>query len=370
MSGGVDSSVAAAMLLQAGCQVIGVTMLLWRESDLADDSLPNDPPGGPAAVERARQVAAQLGITHHVVDLRKPFKAAVVDYLIAEYGRGRTPNPCLACNRHIKFGRLLGEAVGLGASALATGHYVRTDVRDGRWRLLRGRDRRKDQSYVLYMLGQSELARALFPLGEMTKGETRHQAAELGLVVAEQTESQEICFIADNDYRRFLRRWAPDQWRPGPILDLAGRHLGQHCGLASYTIGQRKGLGIAAPEPLYVIGIDSQRNAVIAGSARELGGRHAVAENVSYVSGEIPGAPFIAMAKIRYQAAEAEVQVDPTSPTTVDVLFANQQRDITPGQGIVFYAGEEVVGGGIVSASQPDSLVTARRAGCSAIIPD
>lgn len=341
MSGGVDSATAALLLLEQGYRVIGVHMQLWRE----DVTVPSP------AMERAQQVAGRLGIALHIVDLREHFRREVVDYVIAEYARGRTPNPCLACNRIIKFGYLLQEARRLGADALATGHYVRKGYWDGQWHLLRGVDRRKDQSYMLYMLGQAELAQLLFPLGELTKDDVRHIAQERGLPNADQPESQEICFIADNDYRRFLRAMAPNQFRPGPILDRAGRQIGQHHGLPFYTIGQRKGLGISAPEPLYVLALDVERNAIIAGPARELGRRHARVEHMSYVSGQVPAMPFLATAKIRYQALEAEVEVEPTGPYTAEVRFARKQRDITPGQGIVFYRDEEVLGGGIIASA-------------------
>jgi tRNA-specific 2-thiouridylase len=336
MSGGVDSSVAAGLLLRAGERVLGLSMALWSED------------GAPPAPQRARLAAETLGIPLQVLDLREAFRRQVVDYLIAEYGRGRTPNPCLVCNRNIKFGLLLEAARRLGAAGLATGHYARAVYRDGRWRLLRGMDRRKDQSYVLYMLGQTELAFVRFPLGEMTKNATRRLAAEWGLPASDAPESQEACFIADGDYRRFLRQHAPQLMRPGPILDTAGRQIGEHAGLAFYTIGQRKGLGITRPEPWYVVALDAARNAVIAGPARELGGDVAWAEDVSYIAGQTPAAPFTATAKIRYQAVEAEVEVIPRSATSAEVHFAHPQRDITPGQGIVFYAGEEVLGGGVI----------------------
>jgi tRNA-specific 2-thiouridylase len=339
MSGGVDSSVAAGLLLRAGYRVIGATMLLWSEG------------AAPPAVERAASAAAALGIPHHVVDLREAFRRDVVDYLIAEYGAGRTPNPCLACNRQIKFGRLLDAARALGGDRLATGHYVRKRWDAGCWRLLRGRDRRKDQSYVLHVLTQAQLAAAEFPLGEYSKEETRQMAEAWGLPAAGLAESQEICFIADDDYRRFLRQYAPELTRPGPILDRAGRLLGRHEGLAFYTIGQRKGLGLTTPEPFYVLDMDAGRDALIVGPARELGRRVALVEQVSYVSGETPAEPFRATAKIRYQAVEADCLTIPGAGTA-EVRFDLPQRDITPGQGLVWYAGEEVLGGGIIAGSR------------------
>jgi len=349
MSGGVDSSVAAMLLVEEGYRVLGVTMLLWAEAASCSPEGSNQP-GTPSTVERARAVARQIGIPLHVVDLREPFKRQVVDYLVDEYLRGRTPNPCLACNRTIKFGRLLGEARRLGGDVLATGHYVRTTHRDGRWYLMRGSDRQKDQSYALYMLGQDELAATRFPLGDLTKDEVRRIAAERNLPAAHQPESQEICFIEDDDYRRFLRQMVPERLTPGVILDTAGREIGRHKGLPFYTIGQRKGLGIAAREPLYVIALDVKRNAVIAGPKSELGQDITRVEQVSYISGLIPEGPFASTAKIRYKAVETEAIVTPIGPTTAEVQFAHALRDITPGQAVVFYDGEIVLGGGIISS--------------------
>ena len=350
MSGGVDSSVAAMLLVEEGYRVLGATMLLWTEAASCSPEGSNQP-GTPSTVERARAVARQIGIPLHVVDLREPFKCQVVDYLVDEYLRGRTPNPCLACNRTIKFGRLLGEARRLGGDVLATGHYVRTTCRDGRWHLMRGIDQRKDQSYALYMLGQDELAATRFPLGDLTKDEVRRIAAERNLPAAHQPESQEICFIEDDDYRRFLRQMVPEQLTPGVILDTAGREIGRHEGLPFYTIGQRKGLGIAAREPLYVIALDVKRNAVIAGPKSELGRDITRVEQVSYTSGLIPEGPFASTAKIRYDAVEIEAVVTPTGPTTAEVQFVHALRDITPGQAVVFYDGEIVLGDGIILSS-------------------
>lgn len=347
MSGGVDSATAAMVLLEREYRVFGITMRIWTEED-ADGS----PAVMPAAAQRAQQVAETLGIPWYLVDLREPFRQQVVDYLIAEYTRGRTPNPCLMCNQQMKFGLLLAEARRLGAGHLATGHYARTAYYDGRWHLLRGRDRRKDQSYMLYMLGQEILAQVCFPLGDLTKTTVRRLAQERGLPTAAQEESQEICFLKERDYRAFLRRLVPAQMEPGPIYDVWGRELGRHKGLAGYTIGQRKGLGISAPEPLYVLDMDVEHNALIVGPASQLGGDSAEVENVRYVSGEVPAGPFACTAKIRYQAEEVKATVIPTGPDTAEVHFAHPLRDITPGQGVVFYAGEEVLGGGIVRSAR------------------
>ena len=330
-------------------------MRLWSEEAGSAASVDSSP-GAETSEDRARAVARHLGIPLHVVDLREEFRRQVVDYLVDEYVRGRTPNPCLACNRTIKFGSLLRESRRLGAELLATGHYVRTRYQDGEWQLLRGRDREKDQSYVLYMLSQTELAATRFPLGELTKEHVRQIAREENLPVAEQPESQEICFIADDDYRRFLEQMVPDRIAPGPILDTAGREIGRHRGLPYYTIGQRKGLGIAASEALYVVALDVDRNAVIAGTQRELGRNVALIEHVAYVSGQVPHAPFQATVKIRYQATETAATVIPAERSSARVRFRHKLRDITPGQSIVFYQNDAILGGGIIVSSVTEPL--------------
>jgi len=252
------------------------------------------------------------------------------------------------CNRQLKFGRLLAQARTLGADHLATGHYARIHHAEGRFWLLRGRDAQKDQSYALYMLGQVELAHTIFPVGEHTKGEVRALAAERDLAVADRTESQDLCFLADGDYRRFLRERAPQALRPGLIMDRSGRILGEHEGLALYTIGQRRGLGISAPQPHYVLDLDPSRNAVVIGTADELGQRELLAEEVSYVAGKPPSKPLDVTAKIRYQAHEAPARWIPLGHGRARVVFDDPQRDITPGQGVVAYRGEVLIGGGII----------------------
>jgi len=348
MSGGVDSSTAALLLVEQGYEVIGVMMRLWAEPAVGGGAVYNRccPP---QAVESARQVASQLGIPFRLVDYVRPFKEQVVDYFIQEYARGRTPNPCLKCNRYIKFGRLLAQARDLGADYLATGHYARIRRLNGHFQLLRGCDPQRDQSYFLYMLGQEELAHILFPVGGYTKEQVRALAAERGLAAADRAESRDLCFLADGDYRRFLREHAPQMLCPGPIVDRRGQVLGEHKGLAFYTIGQRRGLGISAPKPLYVLEIDPRRNAVVVGTAEELGRRELLAEEVSYVMGEPPSEPLEVTAKIRYQAHEARACWVPLGDGRARVLFDHPQRDITPGQGVVAYQGEVVLGGGIIT---------------------
>jgi len=322
-------------------------MRLWAEEGEANRCC------SPEAVEDARRVCLALGIPLHLVDYGREFKTHVVDYFIREYARGRTPNPCLACNRHIKFGSLLQMSLGLGAGHLATGHYVRVREVDGHFELLKGRDGQKDQSYFLYMLDQQQLAHLLFPLGDYTKEEVRAMARERGLPVAEKAESQDLCFAADGDYHRFLRLHAPETIRPGPILDTRGRVLGEHKGLPLYTIGQRKGLGIAAPEALYVLDVDVSRNALVVGTRSELGKRDLVAEGVNFVSGKAPEGPREVTAKIRREGDEAPATLVPLDEGRVHLAFARPMRDITPGQGVVFYQGEVVMGGGIIAGGEP-----------------
>jgi tRNA-specific 2-thiouridylase len=358
MSGGVDSSVAAALLVEQGYEVIGVMMRLWAEG-------PGSSKGGgenrcctPQAVDDARRVAAQLGIPFHLVNYDAEFKDCVVSYFVTEYGRGRTPNPCLACNRHIRFGHLLRHAQALGAAYLATGHYARVDHASGRFRLRMGSDPQKDQSYVLYMLDQDDLRRVLFPLSSHTKDQVRAMARRWDLPVADRDESMELCFVADDDYRRFLSRHAPHTVQPGPVLDTAGREIGQHQGLPFYTVGQRRGLGTVArarsrgaagPAALYVIRLDVARNALIVGPARELGRRTLVAEEVTYVSGKPPGGTVQVQAKIRYKATLADGTWAPLDGDRARVEFDSPLRDITPGQAVVAYEGDVVLGGGIIS---------------------
>lgn len=338
LSGGVDSAVAAALLVDQGYEAIGVMLDLWQEPGA--DTL--------STVEDARRVADALQIPFHLVDCAAQFKACVVDPFIAEYACGRTPNPCLTCNRTIKFGFLLETAQSLGADFLATGHYARVQECEGQYRLLRGVDRAKDQSYVLYMLGQSSLRHVLLPLGEYIKPQVREIAASRGLPVAQKAESQEICFVRDADYRRFLETYAPEIVRPGPMLDAAGHELGLHQGLPFYTIGQRHGLGVAWREPLYVLEIDAGRNALIVGPAAQLGRSELRVCEVSYVAGTPPQAPLSVTIKIRYKAADAAATLYPEEGATARIQLAAPLRDITPGQGAAFYQGEAVVGGGII----------------------
>jgi len=340
MSGGVDSSVAAALLVKDGHAVQGLSMRLWREpaaEGSAEESLP-----------AARAVCAHLDIPHEVVDLREEFLQEVVGYFIQEYAQGRTPNPCLRCNRLLKFGLLLDQAQKLGCEFLATGHYARVRRCGEEYHLLCGLDPTKDQSYVLYALQQPQLRRVLFPLGERTKADVRRLAAEWGLPISARPESQDACFIADHDYRRFLAERLPEALHPGPILDRQGRLLGEHKGLPFYTVGQREGLGISAPRPLYVLGLDVARNALVVGFAEELGRDALLAEEMSYVASREPRAGLAIEAKIRYRAGRVPATLMPLPAGRARIKFARPLRDITPGQAVVLYQGEELLGGGII----------------------
>lgn len=350
MSGGVDSSVAAALLLEQGYDVIGVMLRLWAEVDDGQASLNRC--CSLEAVEDARRVAAHLGIPFYLRNVEQPFKERVVDTFIEGYTQGITPNPCLACNQHIRFGALLRHALALGADYLATGHYARVrSTPVGTYQLLKAKDERKDQSYVLHVLNQKQLSHALFPVGEYTKPEVRHLAVQYGLPVAEKGESQELCFVIDNDYRRFLKTWAGEAIRPGPIQDRTGRVLGEHQGLSFYTVGQRKGLGITAPVPLYVLYLDMAENALIVGTADELGRSELTTKEVNWMAGQSPTEPFEASARIRYKARDVSATVTPLPENRAYVRFDEPLRDITPGQGVVFYKGEVCLGGGIIERS-------------------
>ncbi len=347
MSGGVDSSVAAALLKQQGYDVTGMMMRLWSEDCGEGGSNRCCTPGQMAD---ARRIANQLGIPFYVIDTQDVFYNTIVTFFTARYAAGDTPNPCLECNRHIRFDWLLNHALALGADYLATGHYARVEHRpDGSARLLKGRDPVKDQSYVLHVLTQDKLRHALFPVGDYEKSEVRRIAGDLGLPVAQKHDSQDLCFLADGDYRRFLRERIPEAMQPGPIMLRSGEVLGQHEGLPNYTIGQRKGLSIGYHEPLYVLERDTARNALIVGSRGELGERSLVAGRANWISGIAPVETFRADVKIRYTASPAPATVTPLTSDRFRVDFDEPLRDITPGQGAVVYDGEECLGGGIIA---------------------
>ena len=353
MSGGVDSSVAAALLLEQGWEVIGITLRLWEEERTLEPPVPARSCCAWESVLDARQVASALNIDHYVLNMKDQFKEAVVDYFVNEYRNGRTPNPCIACNKKIKFSSLLHRARELEASHLATGHYARVeyDHPGDRFLLKRGLDTWKDQSYMLYELTQEQLRHLLFPLGELTKEQVRRTAAALNLGVAKKQESQEICFIPDNDYRAFLRRWGLKAV-PGPIVNRRGEIMGTHEGFPFYTIGQRKGLGLAAARPLYVLEIRPAENTLVVGEREEL-----------YRPGlEVKGLNLIAIpalteelpvtVKIRYRSPAVPAVLQPLGDqTAARVIFEQPQPAVTPGQAAVFYRGDLVLGGGIISAA-------------------
>jgi tRNA-specific 2-thiouridylase len=349
MSGGVDSSVAAARLVERGVDVIGVTMRVWgRESD--DPARQFGACCGSEAVDDARRVAATLGIPYYVLNLAEEFERAVIAPFADEYRRGRTPVPCVACNADLKFGSLLARARAWDAAGVATGHYARVtrDGESGRWLLWKGRDARKDQSDFLWPLGQAQLAAAQFPVGELDKDAVRAYARRLGLVTADKPESQEICFVPDDDYRGFLRRRAPDMFRPGPIVDGGGRVLGAHAGIAGYTVGQRRGLGVGQGSAFYVTGIDADANRLTVGPAADLARARLTATHVNFIAGEPPAAPLRVEAKIRHSHSPAPATVVATGGGEAEVVFDEPQRAIAPGQSVVWYRGDLVVGGGVI----------------------
>jgi tRNA-uridine 2-sulfurtransferase len=346
MSGGVDSSVAAALLARDGHDVVGLSMQLYDHSDreggvrfgtccTIDD------------LHDARRVAARIGIPHYIVNFERQFAETVIANFVSEYSSGRTPIPCVHCNGDLKFATLVARAEGMGADFVATGHYARVDLDPdtGRYHLKRGADSAKDQSYFLFTLDQAQLAHAMFPVGDLDKAAVREQARELGLNVAEKPDSHEICFVADGDHAAFLERQAT-MVGGGAIRDTGGQVIGRHEGLHRFTVGQRKGLGLSSPIPLYVVGLDAAANSVIVGPKDALERSTLTASGVNWISGERPEGGLRVTARIRHRHREAPATIDPIHGNRVQVRFDEPQSAVAPGQAVVFYAGDVVVGGG------------------------
>lgn len=347
MSGGVDSSVTAWLLQQQGYECVGVTMKLYNNETI-------DRKGYTCCalddVEDAKSVARRLGIPHYVFNFQEEFEQHVIRDFAQVYARGDTPNPCIQCNRHLKFGKLLHRAKELGIDYVATGHYARiVELENGRWALRKGADPARDQSYVLACMTQEELSHTLFPLADLPKAEVRRIAEEQGFVNARKHDSQDICFVPDGDYVGFLERYNGQKYAPGDIIDLQGKVLGQHRGAICYTLGQRKGLGVSAPEPLYVCGKSMEDNTVTVGPESALFRRTLIADD--FIWGAIPGldGPTRVMAKVRYRHAEQSAIAAVTEDGTVKITFDEPQRAITTGQAVVLYAGDTVLAGGTIT---------------------
>jgi tRNA-specific 2-thiouridylase len=350
MSGGVDSSVAASLLAAAGHEVVGVTLRTAPWATPEEGSARFGACCSALTAGAARDVARRLGVPHYVLGHEREFGERVVADFVREYARGRTPSPCVICNRDVKFGTLLQRAMAWEADAVATGHYARVapDPRTGRLLLLCARDRAKDQSYFLWPLTQAQLARARFPVGGFTKRQVRAFARARALPTAETPESQELCFVA-GDYRAFVRARAPEAFRPGPILDEAGHEVGVHEGLGAYTVGQRRGLGRGGPAPRYVLALDPARNAVVVGPRAALRATHVVAEAVNLVAVERLEAPLAVEIRIRHGAPRVAATLRPLAEGAVAIDLGVPQYAVTPGQSIVFYQDDVVVGGGVIA---------------------
>jgi tRNA-uridine 2-sulfurtransferase len=361
MSGGVDSSVAAALLVERGFDVVGVTLRVWPWREPKEGVSKFGSCCSPETVADARQVARQLGIPYYLLNSEREFDRTVIESFAQEYAAGRTPVPCLICNQEMKFGSLLSRARAWDAKAVATGHYARITwhQESKRYRLWRGRDPGKDQSDFLWSLTQEQLAGAMFPVGDLTKEEVRSKARALGLATADKPESQEICFVPDNDYRRFLQGRIPESFRAGPILDGDGVVVGEHQGLANYTVGQRRGLGLTAGRALYVKAIDPDRNSVIVGTAKEIEVGRLYAERVNLIARPALDGWASVTAKVRHGHKPAPAQIrmleaDESQVALVEVRFDSAQRGVAPGQSVVFYEGDLVVGGGVITRRRPE----------------
>ena len=349
MSGGVDSSAAAAILLEHGYDVVGVTMQIWP--DMSEERQQVE--GGCcslSAVDDARRVADKLGTLYYVLNFKDVFQQKVIDYFNHEYLKGRTPNPCIACNRFVKFEAMLKKAVSMGMDFIATGHYARIgiDEASGRYLLKKSAAEAKDQTYALYTMTQEQLSRTLFPIGDLTKDRVRELARKLGLPVASKPDSQEICFVEHNDYGRYIRENTDANIKPGYFIDHDGNRLGIHKGIIHYTVGQRKGLGITFGKPMFVVAIRPQDNTVVLGDEDEVFSKSLTASDLNYISIADLREEMRVTAKIRYSAREAAAVISPLPKGRVGLLFDEPQRAITPGQSAVFYNGDVIVGGGVI----------------------
>ena len=364
MSGGVDSSAAAAILKEQGHELVGFTMQLWDQRRGINVDENGDPlPSRCCSLDDvydARRVAEELGFPFYVLNLERDFERAVVQPFVTSYLNGETPIPCVACNSRLKFASLDRLAVSLGCEKVATGHYARVefDPLTNRYRLLRGRNEQKDQSYFLWELTQPQLSRALFPLGEMSKPQARDAARQHGLAgVAEKKESQEICFVPDGDYAGFIDRYLEAEKATdrapgaGEIVDTSGRVVGKHEGIQRYTIGQRRGIGISEEKPLYVVSIEAKKNQITVGSAEELFSREFTAAGVNWIAFDDVAEPVRAEVRVRYRHTAAAATITPLPDARARIVFDEPQRAITPGQATVFYRGDEVVGGGWIVRS-------------------
>ena len=350
MSGGVDSAVAALLTRDAGYDCIGCTMRLYDNADAGisrsrtccslDDA------------EDARSVAYRIGMPHYVFNFTDEFREQVIGKFIGCYARGETPNPCIDCNRYLKFGKLLERAKVLGCESVVTGHYARIEAENGKYYLKKAADRSKDQTYVLYMLTQAQLARIRFPLGGLTKTETRRIAEERGFVNAKKPDSQDICFVPDGDYARVIELHTGKQAEPGNFVDREGKILGRHQGIIRYTVGQHRGLGLGWHEPLYVLRIDAAKNEVVLGPKEALFSRTLTAADFNWIGGEAPSGPIRCAAKARYRQIEQPATAEDLGDGRVRVTFDEPQRAVTPGQSAVLYDGDTVLGGGTILASE------------------
>lgn len=345
MSGGVDSSVAAALLVEQGYRVVGMMLRLWSETGTEESNRCCTPD----SMAQARKVAQTLGIPFYTIDVRQRFFDTVVQYFLEGYRQGITPNPCIVCNRVIRWGALFDQARALGAEFMATGHYARiTEEPTGEFSLLKGLDAEKDQSYVLSVLNQNHLAHSLFPIGNFQKSQIRDLARKFNLPTATRPDSQDLCFLAGGDYRPFLERHIPESLRPGKIVTREGKILGQHLGLVNYTIGQRKGLGISTAHPMYVLDKDIPSNQLIVGPREELGSNELWVNELNWIGTSEPTKSFQAGVKIRYKAPEIPALITLVENNLAHVQFERPLRDITPGQRAVFYQGDVCLGGGTI----------------------